>query len=58
MEMNVREIWTAVQGTTDLSTFPKSLLLANESTAQWHEFGREWMACRLQHNKCEEAEAA
>ena len=29
-------------GTTDLSTFPKFLLLANESTAQWHEFGMEW----------------
>jgi hypothetical protein len=33
------------EGTTDpaaLSTFPKFLLLANESTAQWHEFGMEW----------------
>jgi hypothetical protein len=29
-------------GTTDLSAFPKFLLLANESTAQWHEFGMEW----------------
>jgi len=32
-------------GTTDpaaLSSFPKFLLLANESTAQWHEFGMEW----------------
>jgi len=30
------------EGTTDLSSFPKFLLLANESTAQWHEFGMEW----------------
>ncbi len=30
------------QGATDLSGFPKFLLLANESTAQWHEFGMEW----------------
>ena len=30
------------EGTTDLSTFPKFLLLANESTAQWHELGMEW----------------
>lgn len=29
-------------GATDLSMFPKFLLLANESTAQWHEFGMEW----------------
>jgi hypothetical protein len=29
-------------GTTDLSTFPKFLLLASESTAKWHEFGMEW----------------
>ena len=29
-------------GTTDLSTFPRYFLLANESTAQWHEFGMEW----------------
>jgi len=29
-------------GTTDLSTFPKFLLLANASTAEWHEFGMEW----------------
>ena len=32
-------------GTTDpaaLANFPKFLLLANESTAQWHEFGMEW----------------
>jgi hypothetical protein len=30
------------QGTTDLSTFPKFLLLASENTAKWHEFGMEW----------------
>src|SRR5215510_8636349 len=29
-------------GTTDLTTFPKFLLLANPSTAEWHEFGMEW----------------
>ena len=29
-------------GTTDLSTFPKFLLLASENTAKWHEFGMEW----------------
>jgi hypothetical protein len=33
---------TPPEGATDLSTFPKFLLLANESTAQWHEFGMEW----------------
>ncbi len=33
---------TPPTGTTDLSTFPKFLLLASESTAQWHEFGMEW----------------
>jgi hypothetical protein len=33
---------TPPEGTTDLSAFPKFLLLANESTAQWHEFGMEW----------------
>jgi hypothetical protein len=32
----------APAGTTDLSLFPKALLLASESTAQWHEFGMEW----------------
>ena len=32
----------APEGTTDLSGFPKFLLLANESTAAWHEFGMEW----------------
>lgn len=33
------------EGATDaaaLATFPKFLLLLNESTAQWHEFGMEW----------------
>ena len=29
-------------GTADLAAFPKFLLLANESTAEWHEFGMEW----------------
>jgi hypothetical protein len=29
-------------GTTDLSTFPKSLLLLNPNTALWHNFGMEW----------------
>src|SRR5512141_1053034 len=29
-------------GTTDLARFPKFLLLASESTAEWHEFGMEW----------------
>lgn len=33
---------TPPDGTTDLSAFPRSLLLVNESTAQWHEFGMEW----------------
>ena len=30
------------EGTTDLSAFPRSLLLASESTAEWHRFGMEW----------------
>src|SRR5512143_2946887 len=30
------------EGTTDLSTFPRYLLLANPSTAEWHNFGMEW----------------
>jgi hypothetical protein len=30
------------EGATDLSTFPKFLLLASENTAKWHEFGMEW----------------
>ncbi len=30
------------EGTTDLSTFPHSFLLADEKVAGWHEFGMEW----------------
>lgn len=30
------------KGTTDLTTFPRYLLLANPSTAEWHNFGMEW----------------
>jgi hypothetical protein len=30
------------EGTTDLSAFPRYLLLSDESTALWHEFGMEW----------------
>jgi hypothetical protein len=30
------------EGTTDFANFPKSLLLANPNTAEWHEFGMEW----------------
>jgi hypothetical protein len=30
------------EGTTDLSAFPRSLLLSSESTAEWHRFGMEW----------------
>ena len=29
-------------GTTDLSLYPKALLIANTATAQWHNFGMEW----------------
>ncbi len=29
-------------GTTDFTDFPRSLLLADEHTAQWHDFGMEW----------------
>ena len=29
-------------GTTDLSAFPRSLLLADSSKAEWHNFGMEW----------------
>lgn len=29
-------------GQTDLSNFPRYLLLADPSTAGWHEFGMEW----------------
>ena len=32
----------APAGTTDLSKFPKALLLINPSTAMWHNFGMEW----------------
>ncbi|MEX0788042.1 MAG: hypothetical protein WD040_04510 [Anaerolineales bacterium] len=48
--------WTVLTGTyivypwyraappegADLAAFPRSLLLANPSTAQWHTFGMEW----------------
>jgi hypothetical protein len=30
------------EGTTDLSTFPKSLLVASPNTADWHNFAMEW----------------
>jgi hypothetical protein len=30
------------EGVTDLAAFPKSLLLANASLAEWHNFGMEW----------------
>jgi hypothetical protein len=30
------------EGLTDLTAFPRYLLLASESTAKWHEFGMEW----------------
>jgi hypothetical protein len=30
------------EGTTDLTAFPRFMLLANESTAGWHTFGMEW----------------
>jgi hypothetical protein len=30
------------EGVTDLTNFPRYLLLANESTAFWHKFGMEW----------------
>jgi hypothetical protein len=30
------------EGTTDLTKFPKSLLISNPDTAAWHEFGMEW----------------
>jgi hypothetical protein len=29
-------------GTTDFTTFPKSLLLASPGTADWHNFAMEW----------------
>ncbi len=30
------------EGASDLSAFPRSLLLSSESTAEWHRFGMEW----------------
>ncbi|RPJ20170.1 MAG: hypothetical protein EHM33_28985 [Chloroflexi bacterium] len=30
------------EGTTDLGNFPRYLLLADPSTAEWHRFGMEW----------------
>jgi uncharacterized membrane protein YfcA len=30
------------EGTVDLTNFPRYLLLANPSTADWHNFGMEW----------------
>lgn len=30
------------EGTTDLTNFPRYLLLANPDTAAWHNFGMEW----------------
>jgi len=30
------------EGTSDLSNFPRYLLLADPSTAEWHTFGMEW----------------
>jgi hypothetical protein len=30
------------QGASDLTNFPRSLLLADPSTAGWHNFGMEW----------------
>ena len=32
----------APEGLTDLSEYPRSLLLSGESTKLWHEFGMEW----------------
>ena len=29
-------------GTTDLTRFPRSLLLSSPDTAEWHNFGMEW----------------
>ncbi len=33
---------TPHQGTKELADFPRSLLLADPSTAEWHTFGMEW----------------
>lgn len=30
------------EGATDLSTYPRYLLLADPSTVEWHKFGMEW----------------
>lgn len=30
------------EGTADLSAYPRSLLLADPGTAEWHRFGMEW----------------
>ena len=30
------------EGATDLTAFPRYLLLASENTAEWHKFGMEW----------------
>ena len=30
------------EGTTDLTAYPKSLLLADPNTANWHNFAMEW----------------
>ena len=30
------------EGTTDLTGFPRSLLLSSPDTAEWHSFGMEW----------------
>jgi hypothetical protein len=30
------------QGTTDLENYPRAFLLADETLADWHEFGMEW----------------
>lgn len=32
----------APAGTTDLTKFPKALLVASPDTAEWHNFGMEW----------------
>lgn len=33
---------TPPEGTTDLSDYPRSLLLSDPSTDLWHKFGMEW----------------
>jgi hypothetical protein len=32
----------APEGTADLTAYPKSLLIASPTTADWHNFGMEW----------------